>query len=144
MAPTIQQMNQEGIQPYLRDEIVFQEALSRGKEPLKEFMLRQTRETDLAMFIEISDIPEPETVKDLPLFVLIPSFVISEFRIAFEMGCLLFIPFLMIDLVVASILLSTGMMMLPPVIISLPFKIMLFVIVDGWRLVVENVVSSFW
>lgn len=143
MAPTFETINKAAIQPYLSDKITFQDAMDRGKDPLKEFMLRQTKESDLGMFVDMSGIAPPNTPADLPLHVVIPAFAISEFRTAFEMGCLLFIPFLVIDLVISGILLATGMMMLPPVMISLPLKIILFVMVDGWRLLVETLVTSF-
>ncbi|MGC9453850.1 MAG: flagellar type III secretion system pore protein FliP [Phycisphaerae bacterium] len=143
MAPTFGVINERAVQPYVNDEITFPEAISESFDALKEFMLRQTRNSDLALFTEIADLGEPQSVEDLPMHVVVPSFAISEFRTAFEMGCLIFIPFLMIDLVTAGILLSAGMMMLPPVIISLPFKIILFVLVDGWQLVARTLVSSF-
>ncbi|MBI5724561.1 MAG: flagellar type III secretion system pore protein FliP [Planctomycetes bacterium] len=143
MAPTFERINQAAIQPYLTDKISFQDAMEKGKDPLKEFMLRQTKESDLGMFVDMAGIAPPNAPADLPMHVVIPAFAISEFRTAFEMGCLLFIPFLVIDLVISGILLSTGMMMLPPVMISLPLKIILFVLVDGWRLLVETLVSSF-
>jgi flagellar biosynthetic protein FliP len=143
MSPTFAAMNVQALQPYLRDEMSFEDACAKGNELLKEFMLRQTRHSDLALFVELGGIAQPATMDDVPTHVAVPSFAISEFRTAFEMGCLLFIPFLLIDLVVASILLSTGMMMLPPVIVSLPFKIILFVLVDGWGMMARTLVRSF-
>ena len=143
MAPTFGLINEQALQPYLAEKVTFQEACGRGNAILKNFMLSQTREADLSLFVDLSHIPEPETAEDVPSYVAIPSFAISEFRTAFEMGCLLFIPFLLIDLVTAGILLATGMMMLPPSMISMPFKIILFVLVDGWRLLAETLVISF-
>ena len=144
MAPTFGAINAQAVQPYVNDQMTFPEALSTSFDVLKEFMLRQTRKADLALFLEIAELEEPASVQEVPMHVAVPSFAISEFRTAFEMGCLIFIPFLMVDLVTAGILLSAGMMMLPPVIISLPFKIILFVLVDGWRLVARTLVSSFY
>ncbi|MFP3936918.1 MAG: flagellar type III secretion system pore protein FliP [Phycisphaerae bacterium] len=143
MAPTFGIINESAVEPYVSDEITFPEALSESFGALKEFMLRQTRKSDLALFTEIAELEEAASAEDLPMHVVVPSFAISEFRTAFEMGCLIFIPFLMVDLVTAGILLSAGMMMLPPVIISLPFKIILFVLVDGWSLIARTLVSSF-
>ncbi len=142
MAPTLKMINQKALQPYLAEEITFARAGELGGDQLKQFMLRQTRRKDMQVFLAMAEI-EPKTVRDIPMHVIIPSFAISEFRTAFEMGCMLFIPFLLIDMVVAGILLSAGMMMLPPMMVSLPFKIVLFVLVDGWRLVVVGVVRSF-
>jgi flagellar biosynthetic protein FliP len=143
MAPTFSVINDQALQPYLDEQITFQEACGRGNETLKTFMLSQTREADLTLFVDLARIPLPESAEQVPSYVAIPSFAISEFRTAFEMGCLLFIPFLLIDLVTAGILLATGMMMLPPSMISMPFKIILFVLVDGWRLLAETLVISF-
>ena len=143
MSPTLGRINEQAIQPYLSDEIDFAAAVEKGNSLLKEFMLRQTRQSDLALFVELSGIEKPTSVADVPTHVAIPAFAISEFRTAFEMGFLLFIPFLLVDLVIAGILLSAGMMMLPPVIISLPFKIILFILVDGWRLLARSLVTSF-
>lgn len=142
MAPTFNRINAEAVQPYLADQLDFRTATDRGTALLKTFMMRQTRESDLALFIDMARVT-PDTPADVPLHVAIPAFAISEFRTAFQMGCLLFIPFLLIDLVVAGILLSAGMMMLPPVIVSLPLKIILFVLVDGWSLLAQNLVTSF-
>jgi len=143
MAPTFTQINTEAVRPYLDGKLNFQGAVDRSVDHLKDFMIRQTRQSDLAFFIDLAKVPMPKTAVDVPAHVAIPAFAISEFRTAFEMGCLLFIPFLLIDLVVAGILLSAGMMMLPPSIISLPFKIILFVLVDGWRLLAQSLVTSF-
>ena len=143
MTPIWEKVNQQSLQPYLAGTISQQEALVKATPPLKEFMFRQTREKDLALFVGIANIPRPKNKDDIPISILIPSFVISELKTAFQIGFLLYVPFLIIDLVVASILLSMGMMMLPPVMISLPFKLMLFVLVDGWYLIVGSLVKSF-
>ncbi len=143
MAPTIGLMNDQAVRPYLRNEMTFNEAVGKGNELLKDFMLRQTRPSDLELFVGLAGVPVPKTRAEVPTYVAIPSFAVSEFRTAFEMGCLLFIPFLLVDVVVSSILLSAGMMMLPPAMISLPFKIILFVLVDGWHLLAEALVNSF-
>jgi len=142
MAPVFTQSYQEGIQPLLDGEISTEEAFGATAEPVKTFMLAHTREGDLQLFLDIADV-EPESPEATPVYVVAPAFMISELRRAFEIGFLLFIPFLIIDLVVASILMSMGMMMLPPVIISLPFKLIFFVLVDGWRLVAGSLVQSF-
>jgi len=144
MAPVGQQMNQVALQPYLEHKISQAEAVSRGLEPLRTFMLRQTRERDLGLMAQLGKIPPPKTPADLPTHVLIPAFALSEVKTAFQMGFVLFVPFLIIDLVVASVLMSMGMMMLSPVLISLPFKLMLFVLVDGWSLVMGTLASSFY
>ena len=143
MSPTLAAINDQALKPYLADQIPFTDACSRGSRLLKEFMVRQARAEDLKLFLSMAEVEIPESPADLPAHVVIPSFAISEFRMAFQMGCLLFIPFLMIDLVVAGILLSAGMMMLPPAMISLPFKVILFVLVDGWQLMAKTLVSSF-
>ena len=143
MAPTFARANASSIQPYLADEIDFQTAGSRAGSCIKEFMLRQSREADLALFVKMAKMKPPASPMDIGLHVVIPAFIISEFRTAFEMGCLLFIPFLLIDMVIASVLLSAGMMMLPPVMISLPFKLMLFILVDGWGLLAKSLSLSF-
>lgn len=143
MAPAIKTINQEAVQPYLAGTISQQEAFERGERPLREFMLRQTREQDLALFLQLSGSPKPTSPDDVPTYVLVPAFTISELKTAFQMGFVMFVPFLIIDLVISSALLSMGMMMLPPVIVSLPFKILLFVLVDGWYLIVGSLVGSF-
>jgi len=143
MAPTFSKVNDDAVQPYLAEQIAFPAACDRGIDDMKDFMVRQTRQSDLGFFIDLAKVPTPKTARDIPAHVAIPAFAISEFRTSFEMGCLLFIPFLLIDLVVAGILLSAGMMMLPPSIISLPFKIILFVLVDGWRLLAQSMITSF-
>jgi flagellar biosynthetic protein FliP len=142
MAPVFTQSYQEGIQPLIDGEISTEEAFGATTQPVKRFMLSHTREDDLALFMGIAGV-EPETPEATPVHVVAPAFMISELRRAFEIGFLLFIPFLIIDLVVASILMSMGMMMLPPIVISLPFKLIFFVLVDGWRLVAGSLVQSF-
>jgi len=143
MAPTLKQMNAQAIRPYLSGSIGAQEALSRGVVPLRDFMLSQTSREDLALFVRMSDIEQPETAEDVPTYVVIPAFVISELKKAFELGFVLFLPFLVVDLITASVLLSMGMMMLPPTMISAPLKLLLFVLVDGWHLVTESLMLSF-
>ncbi|MCG8402588.1 MAG: flagellar type III secretion system pore protein FliP [Firmicutes bacterium] len=143
MAPVFQQVNQQAIQPYLNDEISQQQAWERGYEPLRTFMLKQTREKDLALFVNLAEIEQPNNPQDLPARVVMPAFIISELKTAFQIGFMIYVPFLVIDMVVASTLMSMGMFMLPPIMISLPFKILLFVMVDGWHLVVKTLVESF-
>lgn len=143
MTPVWTEVNQKAIQPYLDKKISNQEAFSEAVAPLRKFMLRQTREKDIALFVDISGINRPRNMDEVPTTVLIPSFIISELKTAFQIGMLLYVPFLVIDMVVASVLLSMGMMMLPPVMVSLPFKLMLFVLADGWYLIVGSVVKSF-
>ena len=143
MAPTYQLINEEAIQPFMDDQITQVEAQDIASGHLRTFMLRQTRENDLALFINLAKIDRPERAEDVPLHVVIPSFVISELKTAFEIGFLLFVPFLVIDMVVASILMAMGMFMLPPIMIALPFKLLLFIMVDGWSLVVRSLVESF-
>ncbi len=143
MTPTLSKMNSSAIQPYLADEIDFTTAGVRAGETIKEFMLRQSRETDLALFVQMAGIEPVAAPMDIGLHIVIPAFIVSEFRVAFEIGCLLFIPFLLIDMVIASVLLSAGMMMLPPVMISLPFKLILFILVDGWSLLAKSLSMGF-
>lgn len=143
MSPTVNMINEKAITPYIEDEIDLGEAVKESLPPLREFMLKQTRQKDIALFVGLSKSPVPKTPEDLPINVLVPAFAISELKTAFEIGFLLFLPFLIIDMVIASILLSMGMMMLPPVMISLPFKLLLFVLVDGWNLVMGSLVRSF-
>jgi flagellar biosynthetic protein FliP len=143
MTPVWQQVNQTALQPYLENKIEQRQALQKAAEPLRGFMFKQTREKDLALFVNIAKIERPKDVSDIPISVLIPSFIISEVKTAFQIGLLLYVPFLIIDMVVASILLSMGMMMLPPIMISLPFKLMLFVLADGWNLLIGSLVRSF-
>ncbi len=143
MAPTWNKVNQDALQPYLANKITFQEAYDKGVGPVREFMFRQTREEDLALFLSMAKLEKPKTHDDVPTYVVIPAFAISELRIGFQIGFILFIPFLIIDMVVSSVLMSMGMMMLPPMLVSMPFKILLFIMVDGWRLIVGSVVNSF-
>lgn len=143
MAPTLNEVNTKALQPYLKGEISNETAFQQGMQPLREFMFKQTREKDLALFVKMSKLERPRNFDDIPNYVLIPSFIISELKTAFQIGFILFIPFLIIDMVVASALMSMGMMMLPPMMISLPFKILLFVLVDGWNLVVQSLMLSF-
>jgi flagellar biosynthetic protein FliP len=143
MQPTFTVMNDTAIQPFLNEEISQEEAFAKAQVPLKEFMLGQVREKDIALFLDLTNTEAPNDPTELPMLVVVPSFVISELKTAFQMGFILFIPFLIIDMVVASVLMSMGMMMLPPVLISLPFKILLFVLVDGWFLVVKSLVQAF-
>lgn len=143
MAPTMEQINAKAIQPYLEGEMVALDAVEAGLGPLRNFMFRQTTEDELTLFLSMSKVQPPEERSDVPTHVLIPAFVISELKKAFQLGFVLFLPFLVLDLIVASVLLSMGMMMLPPIIVSAPLKILLFVLVDGWRLVSESLVFSF-
>jgi flagellar biosynthetic protein FliP len=143
MSPVFTESYEQGIVPLLAEEIELTEAFDLSSAPVKTFMLTQTREDDLALFIEMSPDAVPETAEDTSFWIVAPAFMISELRRAFEIGFLLFIPFLIIDLVVASILMSMGMMMLPPIVISLPFKLIFFVLVDGWRLVIGSLMQSF-
>lgn len=143
MSPTFRAIKTEAYDPMKRGEITLEQAWDRGAEPLRKFMLKHTREKDLALFIRLSNQPKPATRLEVPMEILTPAFMISELKTAFEIGFLIFIPFLIVDLVVASILLAMGMMMLPPVMISMPFKILLFVMVDGWHLLVGSLVQSF-
>ena len=143
MTPVWSQVNQQALQPYLNEEISHQEALKRAAHPIREFMFKQTREQDLALLVDIASMPRPQNTEGVPTTVLIPSFIISELKTAFQIGFLLYVPFLVIDMVVASVLLSMGMMMLPPIMVSLPFKLMIFVLADGWYLIVGSLVKSF-
>jgi flagellar biosynthesis protein FliP len=143
MAPVVDRANAEALQPYMAGEIGQEDAVQRGLAPLREFMLKQTREKDIALFLQMGGLESPENPEGVPTQVLMPAFLLSELKTAFQMGFVLFIPCLVIDMVVASILMSMGMMMLPPVMISLPFKLLLFVLVDGWYLVVQSLLLSF-
>lgn len=143
MAPTFQQVNSQALQPYIAGQITQADAFQLGMAPMRTFMFKQTRDQDLSLFMSLSGLPKPNTYADIPSYVLIPAFTISELKTAFEIGFIIFIPFLIIDMVVASTLMSMGMMMLPPMMISLPFKILLFIMVDGWALVVRSLVLSF-
>lgn len=143
MEPTIKKTYDEGVKPYIDKQISYDVAFERGIKPFKEFMLNNTREKDLALFYRIRNLPNPESVDDVPITTLIPAFVISELKTAFQIGFLLYLPFLVIDMVVSSILMAMGMMMLPPVMISLPFKLLIFVLVDGFNLLIGNLVNGF-
>ncbi len=143
MAPTFSRINETSIRPYLADEMDFQTAAGKAGDSIKEFMLRQCRESDLTLFVQMAKIEPPTGPRDIGLHIAIPAFIISEFRTAFEIGCLLLIPFLVVDLVIASVLLSAGMMMLPPIMISLPFKLILFILVDGWGLLARSLSLGF-
>jgi len=143
MSPVWQSVNQNALQPYLNQTISQEEALKKAVEPVRRFMFRQTREKDLALLIDIGKVARPKNLEDVPTRVLIPAFIMSEIKTAFQIGFLLYIPFLVIDMVVASVLLSMGMMMLPPIMVSLPFKLMIFVLADGWFLIVGSLVRSF-
>jgi len=143
MSPTINVINESAVTPLINDEVGIGEAIKEAVPPLKTFMLKQTRQKDIALFAGIAKKPVPESPSELSMSVLVPAFAISELKTAFEIGFLLFLPFLIIDMVVASILLSMGMMMLPPIMISLPFKLLLFVLVDGWNLIVGSMMRSF-
>lgn len=143
MSPTISQINEQAFQPYMDGQVTQKVALQKGLEPLREFMFRQTEESDLALFVKMAKLDKPSTTDDIPTYVLMPAFVISELKTAFKIGFMIFIPFLVIDIVIASILVSMGMMFLPPVMISMPFKIILFVMVDGWGLIAESLITGF-
>jgi flagellar biosynthetic protein FliP len=144
MAPVWSNINSQALQPYMNQEITTEEALQRAQQPLRDFMFRQTREKDLALFLHYANLQkEIKTLEDVPTYVLIPAFIISELKTAFQMGFVIFIPFLVIDIIVSSTLMSMGMLMLPPIMISLPFKILLFVMVDGWNLVINSLIAGF-
>lgn len=143
MNPVFSKVNDEALQPYLKGQIAQEVALTKALKPMREFMFKQTRQKDLALFVYLSKSPRPASPEDVPSLVLIPAFVLSELKTAFQMGFLIYIPFLIIDMVVASTLMSMGMLMLPPVTISLPFKILLFILIDGWHLIVRSLMTSF-
>ena len=143
MMPVFNQINDTAFQPYMAQQIDWKKALTNAEEPVRNFMLRQVKEKDVALFVKMAKIPPPRNVNDLPFHVVLSSFVTSELKTAFIIGFILYIPFLVIDMIVASILMSMGMMMLPPTLISMPFKIILFVLVDGWTLIVKQLVLSF-
>lgn len=143
MSPVWNDINRDALQPYMRGELPQREAFGKAVDPLREFMFRQTREKDLALFVSLAKMEKPESRAQVPTHVLIPAFVISELRIAFQIGFLLYVPFLLLDLVISSLLMSMGMLMLPPAMISLPFKLLLFVMVDGWNLIVGSIVAGF-
>jgi len=143
MSPYWGQANENGLQPYLAGQISQEEALGKVVEPMRDFMFKQTRESDLALFVNLSQAERPESQADVSTFTLIPAYLISELKTAFQIGFMIYIPFIVIDMIVASTLMSMGMMMLPPVMISLPFKILLFIMVDGWHLLIRSLIVSF-
>ncbi len=143
MAPTFQEVNKEALTPLFEEEITLDEAYEKASVPMKEFMANHTRQKDLELFLNYNQMDRPETIEEIPLTMMVPAFALSEIKTAFQMGFMIFIPFLVIDMIVASVLMSMGMMMLPPVMISLPFKILLFVLVDGWYLIIQSLLESF-
>ncbi|SEH73101.1 flagellar biosynthetic protein FliP [Halobacillus karajensis] len=143
MAPTFEEVNEQALTPLFNEEITLDEAYEEASIPMKEFMGKHTRQKDLALFMNYADLEAPETIQDVPITTLVPAFAISELKTAFQMGFMIFVPFLVIDMAVASVLMSMGMMMLPPVMISLPFKILLFVLVDGWFLITKSLLEGF-
>lgn len=143
MAPVFSQMNETAIKPYLDEQISLEKAVETGIVPLRNFMFKQTREKDLALFLSLAKLSKPKNRDEVPTTILVPAFMISELKTSFEIGFVLFLPFLVIDMVVSSVLLAMGMMMLPPVMISMPFKLLLFVMVDGWNLIVGSLIHSY-
>jgi flagellar biosynthetic protein FliP len=143
MAPTLKNINETALQPYINGKITNEQFIDNGIKPLRAFMFRQTREKDIALFIELGKIEKPKTQDDVPTYCLVPAFMISELKKSFEMGIAIFLPFIVIDMIVSSALMAMGMIMLPPVMISLPFKLALFVLVDGWNLIIYELVRSF-
>lgn len=143
MAPTWSKVNDQALQPLMDNKITVKEAYDKGIEPIREFMFRNTRDEDMELFVSLSQMPRPQNRNDVSTYILIPAFVLSELRVGFIIGFFLFIPFLMVDMIISSILMSMGMMMMPPMMISLPFKILLFILVDGWNLIVGSLVRSF-
>jgi len=143
MTPVWQKINTQALQPYMSEKISQVEALNLAVQPLRDFMLKQTREKDLALFLDITKQPKPKNISEISIVTVIPAFIVSELKTAFQIGFMIFIPFLILDMIVASVLLSMGMMMLPPIMIALPFKLMLFVLVDGWDLIIGSLVKSF-
>ena len=143
MAPVFREMNDTAIKPYLDEKISLEQAVETGMVPLRNFMFKQTREKDLALFISLAKLEKPKNKEEVPTTILVPAFMISELKTSFEIGFVLFLPFLVIDMVVSSVLLAMGMMMLPPVMISMPFKLLLFVMVDGWNLIVGSLIHSY-
>lgn len=143
MVPTFSEINKEALTPLMDNKISLDEAYTKAEKPIKEYMSKHTRQKDLALFMNYAKMKKPESIQDIPLTTMVPAYAISELKTAFQMGFMIFIPFLIIDMVVASVLMSMGMMMLPPVMISLPFKILLFVLVDGWYLIVKSLLDSF-
>jgi flagellar biosynthesis protein FliP len=143
MAPVFETINTNALQPYMKEQISSKQAFDEAIRPIQKFMLNQTRQKDIGLFVKVAKLDKPKNASEIPIRVLIPAFIISELRISFQIGFILYLPFLMIDMIVASVLMSMGMLMLPPVMISLPFKILLFVLVDGWYLIVESIIAGF-
>lgn len=143
MAPTFNEINEKALQPYMKNQITQQVAINRGIEPIRTFMFKQTHEKELALFVRMAKIEKPKTKDDVPTYVLLPSFIMSELKTAFTIGFVVYLPFLVIDIVVSSVLVSMGMMFLPPTMVALPFKLIMFVMVDGWYLIVKSLVESF-
>ena len=143
MSPTLDRVYQQAYQPFAANQIAFDEALSRGEGPMREFMLKQTRQSDVMLFAKLAKLPADVKSENVPLRVLVPAFVTSELKSAFQIGFMIFVPFLIIDMIVASVLMSLGMMMLSPVLVALPFKLMLFVLADGWNLLLGSLAASF-
>jgi len=143
MAPVAQDINQHALQPFMQGTLLIEDAYARGAQPLRAFMVKQTREEDLALMLELSGAPKPKTLEEVSNVQLIPAFMLSELRVAFQIGFVIFLPFLLIDLIVSSVLMGLGMMMMPPVTVSLPIKILLFVLIDGWGLVLRSTIGSF-
>ena len=143
MSPTITKINDTAYQPYMKNLITQEQALNNSIEPLRDFMFKQTKEQELALFVKLAKLEKPKTKKDIPTYVLIPSFILSELKTAFKIGFVIFLPFLVIDLVVASVLVSMGMMFLPPTTIAMPFKLIMFVMVDGWYLITKSLIEGF-
>ena len=142
MSPVFKQINENAIQPFMNEDITQMEAFKRGTDSLRSFMARQTREKDIALFVNIAKLERPNSLDDVPNHILMPAFVLSELKTAFQMGFVVYLPFIVIDMIVASVLTSMGMFMLPPMMISVPFKVVLFVLVDGWHLIIQSIVSS--
>ena len=143
MGPVFDKINERGITPFLEKAITQEQAIEESIAPMRKFMLSQTREEDLGMLMRVAELPKPATAEEIPLRIVIPAFVLSELKTAFQIGFLIYLPFLVVDMVVSSILMAMGMMMLPPTVVSMPFKLVLFVLVDGWTLIVESLVKSF-
>ena len=143
MAPTFNEINEQALQPYMNNQITQQAALDRGIQPIRKFMFKQTHEKELALFVRMGKIEKPKTQEDVPTYILLPAFILSELKTAFTIGFVVYLPFLVIDIVVSSVLVSMGMMFLPPSMIALPFKLIMFVMVDGWYLIVKSLVDSF-
>lgn len=143
MAPTFNEINEKALQPYMNNQITQQVALDRGIQPIRKFMFKQTHEKELALFVRMGKIEKPKTMDDVPTYILLPAFILSELKVAFTIGFVIYLPFLVIDIVVSSVLVSMGMMFLPPTMVALPFKLIMFVMVDGWYLIVKSLVESF-